>query len=228
MKGSIQLLSLLTIGISVAAFSETDLTHRVRPIESIPNSNKFRSETNESGKNILTVNEVRVYLALIEDRKTQLEKANEALIKNVDYSYWKIGAFVSKAAIDGYCSGQLVKGFQGLAIPATVEGGAVVANQAQTWSREAVQKWLANGGLQKLKEVGFDVGLVGLSAAANQVLAEKNHWQYHIPIIGTTFAAYTWSENLMNTPELIEKNGRDIAFLTKEKFRVQNYLNQMK
>jgi hypothetical protein len=226
MKGSIQFLSLLTIGISVAAFSETDVRHTLRTNENNPN--EFHSETNETDKNSLTINEVRVYLALIEDRKTQLQKANEALLSNVDYSYWKIGAFVGKAAVDGYCSGQLVKGFQGLSIPATVEGGAVVANQAQTWSREAVKKWLANGGLKKLKEVGFDVGLVGLSSAANHVLAEKSHWQYHIPIIGTAFAAYTWSENLMNTPELIEKNGKEIALLTKEKFRVLNFLNQMK
>jgi hypothetical protein len=32
----------------------------------------------------------------------------------------------------------------------------------------------------------------------------------------------------MNTPELIEKNGKEIALLTKEKFRVINFLNQMK
>lgn len=225
MKHLVQVLGLLTLGFSIAAFSETDFKHTTRSTENV---SKFRSETNEPDKTALTINQVKVYLALIEDRKIQLEKANEALLKNVDYSYWRIGAFVTKGAIDGYYTGQLVKAFQGLALPVTVEGGSVVANQAQTWSRESVQNWLANGGLKKLKEVGFDVGMVGLSITANQVLAETNHWQYHIPIIGTAFAAYTWSENLMNTPDLIEKNGRDIEFLTKEKFRVQNYLKQMK
>lgn len=174
-----------------------------------------------------TLNELRVYLALIEDRKLQLEKANEALLKNADYAYWKTGAFVAKAALDGYASGKLVSGFKGLTLPAVLEGGSVRANPGLSWSREAVQKWIAEGGLKKLRTVGFDVGMVGLSSAANSVLAEDNHWTYHIPIFGTAFVAYTWSKKLMNTPELIEQNGLEIQKLTREKFKVENYIKEL-
>lgn len=174
-----------------------------------------------------TANELRVYLALIEDRMLQLEKANETLLKNADYAYWKTGAFVAKAAIDGYASGKLVNSFKGLTLPAVAEGGAIGANPGISWSREAVQKWIADGGLKKLKTVGFDVGIVGLSSAANSVLAEDSHWTYRIPIIGTAFVAYTWSTKLMNTPELMEQNGREIIMLKKEKFKVEKYIKQI-
>ncbi len=68
---------------------------------------------------------------------------------------------------------------------------------------------------------------MGLSSAANEVLADDSHWTYHIPIFGTAFVAYTWSKKLMKTPELIEKNGREIALLTREKFKVQRYLKEL-
>ena len=174
-----------------------------------------------------TVTELKVYLALIEDRLLQLRKANESLLKNMDYAYWKIGAFVSKAAVDGYCSGQLINGFKGITLPAAIEGGAVTASASAAWSRDSVQAWVSRGGLKKLKSVGFDIGLVGLSSAANEVLADDSHWTYHILIFGTAFVAYTWSKKLMDTPELIEKNGREIHQLTREKFKVEKYVQDL-
>jgi len=174
-----------------------------------------------------TTSELKVYLALIDDRKLQLEKANESLLNNANYAYWKSGALVAKAAIDGYCSAQLINGFNGVTLPAAIEGGTVIGSTSAAWSRDAVQIWIARGGLKKMKSVGFDVGLVGLSSAANEVLADDSHWTYHIPIFGTAFVAYTWSKKLMKTPELIEKNGREIALLTREKFKVQRYLKEL-
>lgn len=174
-----------------------------------------------------TTSELKVYLALIEDRKLQLEKANESLLNNANYAFWKSGALVAKAGIDGYCSAQLINGFSGVTLPAAIEKGTVMGSTGAAWSRDAVQTWIARGGLKKIKSVGFDIGLVGLSSAANEVLADDSHWTYHIPIFGTAFVAYTWSKNLMKAPELIEKNGREIALLTREKFKVQKYIDDV-
>ncbi len=171
----------------------------------------------------ITVEELYIYLALIEHRRLQLETANESIMNDVKYSWSKIGAFITKGAIDGYCTATLLSGIKNLVLPASAIGGGAAVT-TKSWTTKAVKTWLVNGGLEKLKGVGFDVGLVGLSSAANVALAKENHWEYHIPILGTAFVANTWSSNLMNAPELLEKNGNEIIALKKERFKIQRYL----
>jgi hypothetical protein len=168
----------------------------------------------EAKETQLTSEDLRVYLALIKARKAHLEQANEAIMKNVDYAYWKIGALVTKGAIDGYLTGVLFKGVGAIFLP-------------KGWTVAAVKEWCAAGGLEKVKAAGFDVGILGLSSASNELLAEKPNWMYRIPIFGSAKIAYDWSQKFFDSPELIEENGRQIRVLMRESYRIEKILREM-
>ncbi|NDD05929.1 MAG: hypothetical protein EB078_13580, partial [Proteobacteria bacterium] len=99
-------------------------------------------------------------------------------------------------------------------------GEAGVTVVAQT----TLQAWIKSGGLNRMKSIGFDVSLLGLSAASSSALTETYRWQYAVPILGTAYAAYLWSDKLMSASDIIEKNGKEIYRIRKEKFRIRQAL----
>jgi len=170
--------------------------------------------------------DLKIYLEVLEARENILEQANEALLKEAEYSVVKIPLFMAKAAIDGYFFGKtLVGGGTQAAAAQTVASQAAARSSAMAFSHQA-QQWVASGGLSRMRTLGFNVGVMGISAANNTLLLPGYRWQYGVPIYGTAYSAYLWSEQLMNSPELIEKNGKEILSIRKEKFRVRNLLQK--
>ncbi|MFM8314162.1 MAG: hypothetical protein ACKOA8_07740, partial [Deltaproteobacteria bacterium] len=154
----------------------------------------------------LGAEDLRVYLALIKARKAHLIEANQAIMNNVDYAYWKIGALVTKGAIDGYLTALLFQGVGAVFLP-------------KGWTATAVKEWVVAGGLQKVKAAGFDVGMLGISSIANEVLADEASWLYRIPIFGSMKVAYDWSNKFFSSPEILEENGRQIRVLMREEYK---------
>lgn len=168
--------------------------------------------------------DLQMYLEVLETRESLLEKANEALLKEADYSIIKIPMFMAKAAMDGYFFGRLL----GLGGATTAAGQASVGAAAigvRTISHRAMD-WVKSGGLERMKSLGFNVGVIGVSAANNTLLLPGYRWQYGVPIYGTAYAAYLWSEQLMNSAELIEKNGNEILKIRREKNRVRRIIEK--
>ena len=163
--------------------------------------------------------DLQMYLEVLEAREETLEKANEALLREADYSIVKIPMFMAKAAMDGYFFGKLL-GLGGAAKAAGQTAVGAAAIGVKTISQTALE-WVKTGGLERMKGLGFNVGVIGVSAANNTLLLPGYRWQYGVPIYGTAYAAYLWSEQLMNSPELIEKNGREILNIRKEKHRIR-------
>ncbi|NBX75488.1 MAG: hypothetical protein EBQ92_02960 [Proteobacteria bacterium] len=165
--------------------------------------------------------DLKLYLELLDKREKELTAANAALLKNADYSLVKIPFFMMKAAIDGYFASRLV------GAPTLAEGagkGAVMG--ASKAISERLLSWVKTGGIERLKRLGFNVGILGITLTSNSAVQQDYRWQYGIPIYGSAYSAYLWSENLMNTPELIEKNGNDILSIRKEKLRIRNLLEE--
>ncbi len=203
------LATLLFFGVST--FSSVGMSEHAVDPKGVHEERKPRPEAQESKMN---AEDLRVYLALVSARKAHLEAANAAIMKNVDYAYWQVGALVFKGALDGYLTGLLFKGVGAVFLP-------------KGWTSEAVKGWVVAGGLQKLKAAGFDVGVLGLSAIANEVLAEESSWLYRIPIFGSAKVAYDWSTKFFSAPERLEENGRQIVQLMREKFRIERALKAL-
>jgi len=158
------------------------------------------------------IHDLELFLKLLDEREHALQEANESLLKEAQYSYVKITAFMVKAAIDGYYA-------TGLAKNITQVGGYAL-------TQKAMSQWIKNGGIQRLKTLGFDVSLLGLSAASSAALTDTYRWQYSIPILGTAYAAYIWSDKLMGASEIIRQNGDEILRIRKEKYRVRQALER--
>jgi len=187
---------------------------------------EHRSEIDKSRPTVAHPTEIdlQMYLEVLEAREEILEKANEALLREADYSIVKIPMFMAKAAMDGYFFGRLL----GLGGATTAAGQAAVGAAAvgvRSVSHRALE-WVKSGGLERMKSLGFNVGVIGVSAANNTLLLPGYRWQYGVPIYGTAYAAYLWSEQLMNSPELIEQNGREILKIRKEKHRIRRLLEK--
>lgn len=161
--------------------------------------------------------DLKMYLEVLEARENVLEKTNEALLREADFSYVKIPLFMTKAAIDGYSSGRLL----GLGGAATGAAGTAT----QVISQPALH-WATAGGLDRMKSLGFNVGVIGISGVNNSLLVPGYRWQYSVPILGTAYTAYLWSDQLMHSAELIDKNGREILKIRKEKYRIRNLLDK--
>ncbi|MFM8269166.1 MAG: hypothetical protein ACKN9V_03175 [Pseudomonadota bacterium] len=153
--------------------------------------------------------DLKMYLEILNEREKQLTLANKALLENANYSLVKIPLFMLKGALDGYLASKLI--------------GAPQVGIAKATSQKLLT-WLKAGGLEKMKSLGFRVGILGTTMASNAAVQQDYQWQYSIPIYGSAYSAYLWSDNLMHTPELIEKNGNEILAIRKEKFRVRTLL----
>lgn len=201
----------LIFSILLSVFSSVGLAeHAMDPNEGA-GARRPRPEATETR---LSAEDLRVYLALIKAKKAHLEAANQAIMNDVDYAYWKIGALVTKGAIDGYLTALLFQGVGAIFLP-------------KGWTATAVKEWVVAGGLTKVKSAGFDVGMLGISSVANEVLADESNWLYRIPIFGSAKVAYDWSTKFFSSPEILEENGRQIAVLTREKFKVEKILREM-
>lgn len=165
--------------------------------------------------------DLEMYLEILIEREKHLRAANEALLQNAEYSLIKIPAFMLKAALDGYLAARMV-GAPTVAAGAT-RGAVAGAGKAVS---AKIASWLKSGGLEKLKSLGFNVGILGINMIGNSTVQDGYHWQYAVPIYGSAYSAYLWSDNLMHTPELIEKNGNEILAIQKEKFRVRALLEK--
>jgi hypothetical protein len=165
--------------------------------------------------------DLKMYLELLDKRDKELSAANEALLKNADYSLMKIPVFMVKAAIDGYFTARLV----GAPTVAAGAGKGALMGASKAIS-EKLLSWVKAGGIQRLKSLGFNVSILGITLASNSAVQQDYRWQYGIPIYGSAYSAYLWSENLMNTPDLIEKNGNDILAIRKEKLRIRHLLEE--
>jgi len=163
--------------------------------------------------------DLKTYLDLLDQREKQLTEANRALLSNANYSLVKIPVFMVKAALDGYFTAKLV-GSPTIALGAG-KGAAMGASKALS---ARLLSWLKTGGLERMKSLGFNVGILGINLASNSAVQKDYRWQYGVPIYGSAYSAYLWSENLMNTPELIEKNGNEILAIRKEKSRIRALL----
>lgn len=138
--------------------------------------------------------DLKMYLELLDKRDKELSAANEALLKNADYSLVKIPFFMLKAAIDGYFSARLV----GASTIADGAGKGAVMGASKAISQRLLS-WVKTGGIERLKSLGFNVGILGITMASNSAVQHDYHWQYGIPIFGSAYSAYLWSEHLMNT-----------------------------
>ena len=165
--------------------------------------------------------DLTMYLELLDKRDKELSAANEALLKNADYSLMKIPVFMVKAAIDGYFTASLV----GAPTVAAGAGKGALMGASKAVS-EKLLSWVKAGGIQRLKSLGFNVSILGITLASNTAVQQDYRWQYGIPIYGSAYSAYLWSENLMNTPDLIEKNGNNILAIRKEKLRIKHLLEE--
>lgn len=172
---------------------------------------KHRPELDKSLE--ATVNDLETFLKLLDQRENALQEANESLLREAQYSYVKITAFMLKAAIDGYYATGLVKN--------------ITETGAHALTQKTVGVWIKEGGIKRLKSLGFDVGLLGLSGATSSALTETYRWQYSIPILGTAYAAYVWSDKLMGASEIIRQNGNEILRIRQEKFRVRQALEKI-
>ncbi|NBT58287.1 hypothetical protein EBT16_05840 [bacterium] len=172
------------------------------------------SASEESGEKIflsdsLSNADLKIYLELLEQREKQLTAANDSLLKNANYSLVKIPLFMVKAALDGYLTAQM-------------GGNSPLPKLAAS----QMLAWLKTGGIEKLKSLGFNVGILGITAASNSALQPNFRWQYVIPIYGGAYSAYLWSEQLMSTPDLIKKNGDAIIQIRREKYKVRALLEK--
>jgi hypothetical protein len=165
--------------------------------------------------------DLKLYLELLDKRDKELTAANAALLKNADYSLVKIPFFMLKAAIDGYFSARLV----GASTIADGVGKGAVMGASKAISQRLLS-WVKTGGIERMKSLGFNVGILGITMASNSAVQHDYRWQYGIPIFGSAYSAYLWSEHLMNTPDLIEKNGNDILAIRKEKLRIRHLLEK--
>lgn len=168
----------------------------------------------------LTSSDLRIYLDLLAQRELQLKAANDALLKNANYSLVKIPVFLLKAALDGYLTAQM--------------GGTSKAAEGVTRSAIATSptvsakliSWIKAGGVARMKTLGFNVGVLGVTAATNSAISPTFRWQYVIPIYGNAYSAYLWSDQLMNSSELIKKNGNDLIEIRREKQRIRSILEK--
>lgn len=166
--------------------------------------------------------DLKMYLQILDEREKQLVAINQSLLNEANYSFVKIPLFMLKAGIDGYLLGRMMNSGSSVAAAGSVGTKAVENSLTPT-----VTKWLAQGGVDKLKRFGFDVALLGIATTNDTALIKGYHWEYRIPIYGTARAAYLWSDQLMKSPELIEKNGNEILGIRKEKFRVRSILDHV-
>lgn len=168
----------------------------------------------------LTAIDLRLYLELLNQREQQLKAANDALLKNANYSLVKIPVFLLKAALDGYLTAQMggtSKAAEGVTRSAIATSPTVSAN---------LISWIKAGGVAKMKTLGFNVGVLGITAATNSAIQPTFRWQYVIPIYGNAYSAYLWSDQLMNSSELIKKNGNDLIEIRREKQRIRSILEK--
>lgn len=214
-----QLVIISFIGFCFDGFS---LDHRERMMQDFSPSSQH-APTARPVVDRPTEPDLQMYLEILDAREKTLQAANDALLREADYSIVKIPLFIGKAAMDGYFLGRVL----GLGRTAAVTGadgavtvGAATTAAAQTLPKRAAQ-WLSAGGLERLKSVGFNIGVIGVSATNNTLLLPGYRWQYGIPLFGTAFTAYLWSDQLMNSSELIDKNGREILKIRREKSRVR-------
>ncbi|NBV49713.1 hypothetical protein EBR03_02610 [bacterium] len=167
--------------------------------------------------------DLEMYLQVLNEREAVLTAANESLLHEANYSLVKVPLFALKGAMDGYFLGRIL-GVGGAAATAAQAGTQVVQKSIS----ERALHWIANGGLDKMKSFGFNVGVLGVSAANNAAVLKGYRWQYGIPILGTALAAYSWSDQLMNSADLIEKHGKEILAIRAEKHRIRTQLEKQR
>lgn len=167
--------------------------------------------------------DLEMYLQVLNEREAVLKAANESLLHEANYSLVKVPLFALKGAMDGYFLGRIL-GVGGAAATAAQAGTQVVHKSIS----ERALHWIASGGLDKMKSFGFNVGVLGVSAANNAAVLKGYRWQYGIPILGTALAAYSWSDQLMNSADLIEKHGKEILAIRAEKHRIRTQLEKQR
>lgn len=204
------------IGLCLSSFAQD---HRARMMEDYSSGSQSQSApTSRPVVDRPAEADLQMYLEILDAREKTLQAANDALLREADFSIVKIPLFVAKAAMDGYFLGRILGVGKAAAAVTAADGAVAVA--AQTLPKRAAQ-WLSSGGLERLKSLGFNIGIIGISATNNTLLLPGYRWQYGIPLYGTAYTAYMWSDQLMKSSELIEQNGREILKIRKEKFRVR-------
>jgi len=170
--------------------------------------------------------DLQMYLEVLDAKEKHLQAVNDYLLNEANYGLVKIPMFIGKAAMDGYFFGRILG--VGKSIAGSAAQGATtaaVAGAHKGISQKAIA-WLNAGGLEKLRTLGFNLGVIGVSATNNTFLLPGYRWQYGIPIYGTAYAAYLWSDQLMNSADMIEKNGNEILKIRKEKYKVRAALEK--